>query len=99
MEAIENAVYTLMGVSHTLKHPELEAYTVSDEVSCFQVNFYCKCQQFQKCWPKLGSNFFFDVTGVFATDPYGKLGSLSEWLVIKEACALKSFLFPPSQYK
>lgn len=35
MEAIENAVYTLMGVSHTLKHPELEAYTVSDEVSCF----------------------------------------------------------------
>lgn len=35
MEAIEDAVYTSTGVSHTLKHSELEAYTVSDEVSCF----------------------------------------------------------------
>lgn len=43
--------------SCTFSALNLEAHTVSDDVSCFEVNFYCRYQQTQKCWLKLGSHF------------------------------------------
>ena len=58
MEAIEDGcVYTDRCESLTFRALHLEAHTVRTEVSCFEVNFYCKCQQSQKCCLTLQSSF------------------------------------------